>query len=465
MKHSAKKLITSAIILGSCIFINQSYASELTASPVDIIGSFSEASDLNDVIFLEEEGFVSLDDYTSFDDNAPLSFGSPVSSASFSFDTLPEADEDPFASLDDISLPNSPDSLSSSQEDVLSSAFSLEEEDSGKEVFIGEGFTGESLIEELLMEELLTEEFPIEELPIEALPIEALPVEGDLISSGDVVALGDEGHDLLWSGEAVGLNIEESSLDPAAIRVTLSASSFVYNGKSQKPDVTVTDPSGLILDKAAYTVTYPSKSIDAGTYFITVTPVDPALSPAETQYVITKASQTVTTTSIIHLKRSVGDVPYQIEASITEGLVGGKLKYKSNNPNVATVDENGLITIVGTGCTSIMAYSNGNKNYAYANDKTYLYIRPERTDFVSVTNKKSILQMTWNGVDADRYHIQLSTDPEMKDHRTLTSTKLSYSKGSLVKGQTYYIRVRAIKTVNDRTFYGYWHEPIPYTML
>lgn len=440
MKHSAKKLITSAIILGSCIFINQSYASELTASPVDIIGSFSEASDLNDVIFLEEEGFVSLDDYTSFDDNAPLSFGSPVSSASFSFDTLPEADEDPFADLDDISLPNSPDSLSSSQEDVLSSAFSLEEEDSGKEVFIGEGFTGESLIEEL-------------------------PVEGDLISSGDVVALGDEGHDLLWSGEAVGLNIEESSLDPAAIRVTLSASSFVYNGKSQKPDVTVTDPSGLILDKAAYTVTSPSKSIDAGTYFITVTPVDPALSPAETQYVITKASQTVTTTSIIHLKRSVGDVPYQIEASITEGLVGGKLKYKSNNPNVATVDENGLITIVGTGCTSIMAYSNGNKNYAYANDKTYLYIRPERTDFVSVTNKKSILQMTWNGVDADRYHIQLSTDPEMKDHRTLTSTKLSYSKGSLVKGQTYYIRVRAIKTVNDRTFYGYWHEPIPYTML
>lgn len=440
MKHSAKKLITSAIILGSCIFINQSYASELTASPVDIIGSFSEASDLNDVIFLEEEGFVSLDDYTSFDDNAPLSFGSPVSSASFSFDTLPEADKDLFADLDDISLPNSPDPLSSSQEDVLSSAFSLEEEDFGKEVFIGEGFTGESLIEEL-------------------------PVEGDLISSGDVVALGDEGHDLLWSGEAVGLNIEESSLDPAAIRVTLSASSFVYNGKSQKPDVTVTDPSGLILDKAAYTVTYPSKSIDAGTYFITVTPVDPALSPAETQYVITKASQTVTTTSIIHLKRSVGDVPYQIEASITEGLVGGKLKYKSNNPNVATVDENGLITIVGTGCTSIMAYSNGNKNYAYANDKTYLYIRPERTDFVSVTNKKSILQMTWNGVDADRYHIQLSTDPEMKDHRTLTSTKLSYSKGSLVKGQTYYIRVRAIKTVNDRTFYGYWHEPIPYTML
>ncbi|MCR5041528.1 MAG: MBG domain-containing protein, partial [Clostridia bacterium] len=58
----------------------------------------------------------------------------------------------------------------------------------------------------------------------------------------------------------------------AASRVTLSATSFTYNAKVQKPTVTVKNAQGKVLTEGtSYTVTYSSGCKNTGTYTVTVT--------------------------------------------------------------------------------------------------------------------------------------------------------------------------------------------------
>ncbi len=52
--------------------------------------------------------------------------------------------------------------------------------------------------------------------------------------------------------------------------VTLSATSFAYNGKAKTPTVTVKDGTGVLVKNTDYTATYPTGRINAGTYKIVV---------------------------------------------------------------------------------------------------------------------------------------------------------------------------------------------------
>ena len=53
--------------------------------------------------------------------------------------------------------------------------------------------------------------------------------------------------------------------------VRLTARSFVYNGKSQKPGVTVIASNGKALSPNSYTVTYSENTVSAGRHDIKVT--------------------------------------------------------------------------------------------------------------------------------------------------------------------------------------------------
>jgi penicillin-binding protein 1A len=64
-------------------------------------------------------------------------------------------------------------------------------------------------------------------------------------------------------------------------------------------------------------------------------------------------TQTVSVTS--GFTKAVGDAPFALNASSEDGAgnAGGELSYQSSNPNVATVDEDGTVTIVGQGTATI----------------------------------------------------------------------------------------------------------------
>ena len=58
--------------------------------------------------------------------------------------------------------------------------------------------------------------------------------------------------------------------------------------------------------------------------------------------------QTLTVSSTAFSKR-VGDAPFSLGAYSVDGAgnPGGAISYSSNNPNVASVDSNGTVTVVG----------------------------------------------------------------------------------------------------------------------
>ena len=64
---------------------------------------------------------------------------------------------------------------------------------------------------------------------------------------------------------------EESQAVAQIKSVTLSAEKFVYNGKTKKPTVEVTDANGDTISSSYYTVKYPSKSVDVGKYTVKIT--------------------------------------------------------------------------------------------------------------------------------------------------------------------------------------------------
>lgn len=64
--------------------------------------------------------------------------------------------------------------------------------------------------------------------------------------------------------------IAHASTKKATPQVSLSKSSFKYNGKAQKPKVTV-KVSGKRLSSSKYSVSYPHNPVNAGTYKIKVT--------------------------------------------------------------------------------------------------------------------------------------------------------------------------------------------------
>ncbi|MGN0484219.1 MAG: MBG domain-containing protein [Lachnospiraceae bacterium] len=96
------------------------------------------------------------------------------------------------------------------------------------------------------------------------------PIYGAEVQKANPVANTEHGaflHDPKW----------KETKDPKGISfgtnytVTLSKTTFVYNGKYQKPSVTVKDSKGNVLRKGRdYTVSYSRKSKEVGNYTVTV---------------------------------------------------------------------------------------------------------------------------------------------------------------------------------------------------
>lgn len=67
-------------------------------------------------------------------------------------------------------------------------------------------------------------------------------------------------------------NVKSSKKIYKASKITLSKSSFTYNGKVQRPTVSVKDSQGKVIEKSNYTISWSNKSTkNAGTYKVKVT--------------------------------------------------------------------------------------------------------------------------------------------------------------------------------------------------
>lgn len=72
--------------------------------------------------------------------------------------------------------------------------------------------------------------------------------------------------------------------------------------------------------------------------------------------------------------------------------------------------------------------------------------------------QKKAVKLTWNACAADsvKYQVYKSMKSTKGFKRAITTSKKTYTAKKLTKGKTYYFKVRAIKTIGGKTYYGHW---------
>jgi len=140
--------------------------------------------------------------------------------------------------------------------------------------------------------------------------------------------------------------IEEVTL-PAIDTITLSKTSFTYNGKVQKPSVTVKDSLGNIIDKTNYTVNYSSGCKNVGKYTVTITfngnysgskKITYNIVPKGTSLSkVTAGSKRFTAKWKKQTSQTSG---YQIRYSLKSNMSGSKTVTIGGNKNISKVVKN-----------------------------------------------------------------------------------------------------------------------------
>lgn len=236
--------------------------------------------------------------------------------------------------------------------------------------------------------------------------------------------------------------------------VSLSSSSYTYDGSAKKPGVTVTDANGAKIASSNYSVAY-SNNVKKGTATVTVTFKGNYSGTVKKSFKINPAKVS------------------NVKLSSTSYTYNGKTK----TPSVTVKDSKGRKLKNGTDYT--VKYSSGRKNvgrYAvkvtfkgnYTGSKTvYYYIVPKSTSISKVSALKKGFKLSWKKqkTQTTGYQIQYSTSSKFKKAKTVNVSKnktTSKSVKKLSSKKKYYVRVRTYKTVKidgkTKKVYSSWSK-------
>ena len=273
-----------------------------------------------------------------------------------------------------------------------------------------------------------------------------------------------------------GIWITWSAWDPSTKKIygadlkkygdlSLKYTTVTYTGKPQKIKVYVRDKSYpgesdyLLMEDIDYKVTWKNNT-NAGTATVTVTGLEPYFRGTLTKtFKILQANNSITASNVKKTQSTKAQT-FSIGAAAKGGA---KLSYKSNNKNV-TVNSSGKVTIAAnyTGESAITITAAATKNYKAAQKTVTLTVNPSGTSITKCTNiktKKADIQWKKNG-SATGYEVQYSTNKTFKSGvktKSITNAStIKYTATGLTSQKTYYVRVRAYKTVGKKKLYSSW---------
>jgi len=227
--------------------------------------------------------------------------------------------------------------------------------------------------------------------------------------------------------------------------VTLSTSTYAYDGKAKKPGVTVKLNGKTLKNGTDYTVSY-SNNTKVGTAKVTITGKGNYTGSVSKTYSI-KNNFKKATVSGISTKAFTGK---NITQSITVKYNGKTLKNGtdyavsySNNKNIGTA----TVKITGKGsCTGTIT-------------KTFK-INPAKQEIQKLTAKSKAFFVDWaQKGSATGYEIQYATNSKFTSAKkvTITNNKTDKTTVSKLSGKKkYYVRVRSYTTVKGTKYYGAW---------
>jgi len=227
--------------------------------------------------------------------------------------------------------------------------------------------------------------------------------------------------------------------------VTLSTSTYAYDGKAKKPGVTVKLNGKTLKNGTDYTVSY-SNNTKVGTAKVTITGKGNYTGSVSKTYSI-KNNFKKATVSGISTKAFTGK---NITQSITVKYNGKTLKNGtdytvsySNNKKVGKA----TVKITGKG------------KYCGVITKTFK-INPAKQEIQKLTAKSKAFFVDWaQKGSATGYEIQYATNSKFTRAKKVTITNNKTDKTTISKlsgKKKYYVRVRSYTTVKGTKYYGAW---------
>ena len=228
-----------------------------------------------------------------------------------------------------------------------------------------------------------------------------------------------------------------------ASSIKLSATSFTYNGKVQKPTVVVKDSNGKTISSSNYTVTYASGCKNAGTYKVTIKMKGNYSGTKELTYKINPINISKCTVSISKTMFTYNGKVQKPSVTV-KSPSGTKLTTSSYTVKYSSDCKN-------PGTYKVTITMKGN----YTGSKTFtFYILPGKTSKVTAESTTTTLKATWSKVTgASGYKVEL-LNSSGKVVKSATTTKLTYTFSKLTAGTNYKVRVTAYKTISGKKQYS-----------
>lgn len=244
--------------------------------------------------------------------------------------------------------------------------------------------------------------------------------------------------------------------------VKLSATSYSYNGKSHKPEVTVKNSKGSKLSAKKYSVSYSKGRTNIGSYKVTVKFKSKYFSGTKT------LSFKIVPSQVKNLKAK----PKKDAVSLSWSKVSGSVKYKVYSYNPSTKKKDYLFSTSSNSCTVknlssrsthyfiVRAYKKvSDKNY-YGKDSAYVkcqpYGTPSKVTGVTCKAKTSYsVTLSWKKASGNKVKYYISSyNSSSKKYTTVGSTtSTSYVIKNLSADKSYKYSVRAYSQAGDG-YYG-----------
>ena len=236
-----------------------------------------------------------------------------------------------------------------------------------------------------------------------------------------------------------------SRISISKANVTLSTSTYAYDGKAKTPSVTVKVNGKTLKKDTDYTVSY-SNNTKVGTAKVTITGKGNYTGSVSKTYSI-KNNFKKATVSGISTKAFTGK---NITQSITVKCNGKALK--NGTDYTASYSNNKKI---GTATVKIA----GKGSYTGTVTKTFK-INPAKQEIQKLTAKSKAFFVDWaQKGSATGYEIQYATNSKFTSAKkvTITNNKTDTKTISKLSGKKkYYVRVRSYTTVKGTKYYGAW---------
>ena len=227
--------------------------------------------------------------------------------------------------------------------------------------------------------------------------------------------------------------------------VTLSTSTYAYDGKAKTPSVTVKVGGKTLKKDTDYTVSY-SNNTKVGTAKVTITGKGNYTGSVSKTYSIKNNFKKATVSGISN-KSYTGK---NITQSVTVKYNGKTLKKGTDYTVSYSSNKN-----IGTATVKIA----GKGSYTGTIAKTFK-INPAKQEIQKLTAKSKAFFVDWvQKGSATGYEIQYATNSKFTSAKKVTITNKKTDKTTVSKlsgKKKYYVRVRSYTTVKGTKYYGAW---------